>query len=118
MTFHATRYFGFNIDGQRKPGQYWPCIAVGDDSPNYAIVYCPECGKPFSLNNHQISVDGVVQPMAQCPNTYSFTRGEECHFPNAYYGKKCEWSGMIILDGLETIGADPFVIKERTHAQA
>lgn len=48
--------------GQR--GTWWP---TQDGAARSAVVFCPMCGKPFSLHKHTIQGDGHVGPSVVCP---------------------------------------------------
>lgn len=108
--FEASRYFPDETKfAHHKPGEYWPMVSVGDMRPCYAILYCPECGKPISLHDHEINYDGTVVNEVACQNTYSFfKRGEGSRFPNSWYGLQCAFRDTVMLVGYDLVGPDPF----------
>lgn len=60
----------------RSKGQWWPCL------PNTATVYCPDCGRPFSLP-HKIAADGTVTPSVVCGYSGLVECPEKCGFHGA-----------------------------------
>lgn len=53
----------------------WQPILFHTPEPEYrgfwsAIVFCPECNKPLSAVNHNITSDGQVTPSLGHPNSY------------------------------------------------
>lgn len=77
-----------NVTRGRNPGQWWPldCTPhwntepIGPKKPVYsAELYCPTCGKPTTMVNHNISPEGVVTPSfvecadkERCGKTHEF----------------------------------------------
>jgi len=53
-----------------EKGTWWP-VTTGrnarSDGARSALVTCPLCGQPSSLDGHQIGVDGAVSPSLVCP---------------------------------------------------
>ena|SRR5579859_6541318 len=97
---HARRFFGRRLGGGER-GHYWPQVAIGEDRPRWAVLYCPECGRPISLHQHTISPTGSVSPSVVCPNPHPLY----CNTPQ---GPRCTFHDMVTLDGWDRIGADPF----------
>lgn len=56
-----------------RGGGHWMRVIVDElgDQPRWsAIIWCPECDRPFNLVNHSIAGDGAVTPLIGHPIEY------------------------------------------------
>jgi predicted RNA-binding Zn-ribbon protein involved in translation (DUF1610 family) len=59
----------FSRWGTYRPARY---KVIRSDEKQTALMACPECGKVFSLRDHQIDPNGVVSPSVVCAANCGF----------------------------------------------